>query len=104
MTRSPRAPRVAIDTNLVLSALAFATGRLAPLRFAWQGGHCRPLVSSGRAAELIRVLGYPKFKLNPEEQERLQPQSQASASRLKPLPQRASQTQRICTIENVAPR
>ena len=30
-------PRVVIDTNLVLSALVFAGGRLAPLRLAWQG-------------------------------------------------------------------
>ena len=32
-----RPPRVVIDTNLVLSALVFAGGRLAPLRLAWQG-------------------------------------------------------------------
>ncbi len=71
MTRSPRPPCVVIDTNLVLSALVFAQGRLAPLRHAWQGEHCQPLVSRATAAELIRVLAYPKFKLTPDEQQEL---------------------------------
>jgi putative PIN family toxin of toxin-antitoxin system len=62
---------VVIDTNLVLSALVFAQGRLAPLRHAWQGERCRPLVSRDTAAELIRVLAYPKFKLTPDEQQEL---------------------------------
>lgn len=61
-------PRVVIDTNLVLSALVFAQGRLTPLRLAWQSTHCQPLVSSVTAAELIRVLAYPKFKLTAAEQ------------------------------------
>ncbi len=64
-------PRVVIDTNLVLSALVFAGGRLAPLRLAWQGQQLLPLVSSATAAELIRALAYPKFKLNSIEQEEL---------------------------------
>ncbi|MDO9466777.1 MAG: putative toxin-antitoxin system toxin component, PIN family [Thiobacillus sp.] len=64
-------PRVVLDTNLVLSALVFANGRLAPLRHAWQGGRCVPLVSKATTAELIRVLAYPKFKLNDEEQHEL---------------------------------
>lgn len=64
-------PRVVIDTNLVLSALVFAQGRLAPLRLAWQGGFCQPLVSSVTAAELIRVLACPKFKLSAEDQQEL---------------------------------
>ena len=71
MPRSKRIPRVAIDTNLVLSALVFAHGRLSPLRLAWQGGFCQPLVSSATAAELIRVLAYPKFKLTTENQQEL---------------------------------
>ncbi|MBI3481238.1 MAG: putative toxin-antitoxin system toxin component, PIN family [Nitrosomonadales bacterium] len=68
MPRAKRIPRVVIDTNLVLSALVFAQGRLAPLRLAWQGAHCQPLLSGVTAAELIRVLAYPKFKLTTEEQ------------------------------------
>lgn len=64
-------PRVVIDTNLVLSALVFAQGRLMPLREAWQGRRIQPLVSRDTAAELIRVLAYPKFRLAPEEQQEL---------------------------------
>jgi putative PIN family toxin of toxin-antitoxin system len=71
MPRSKSIPRIVIDTNLVLSALVFAQGRLSPLRHAWQGTHCQPLVSSATAAELIRVLAYPKFKLTAAEQQEL---------------------------------
>ncbi len=60
-----------IDTNLVLSALVFAGGRLAPLRLAWQTQRVLPLVSRATAAELIRTLAYPKFKLAAHEQEEL---------------------------------
>lgn len=71
MPHSKRIPRVVIDTSLVLSALLFAQGRLAPLRLAWQGALCRPLLSSATAAELIRVLAYPKFKLSAQDQQEL---------------------------------
>ncbi len=71
MTRSPRLPRVVINTNLVLSALVFAQGRLGALRHAWQGPHCQPLLSSATAAELLRVLAYPKFKLSAADQQEL---------------------------------
>jgi uncharacterized protein len=71
MPRSKPIPRVVIDTNLVLSALVFAHGRLSPLRHAWQGTQCRPLVSSATAAEFMRVLAYPKFKLTGAEQQEL---------------------------------
>ncbi len=71
MTRPAGPPRVVIDTNLVLSALVFAEGRLTPLRQAWQARRIRPLVSRVTAAELIRVLAYPKFRLTPEEQREL---------------------------------
>jgi putative PIN family toxin of toxin-antitoxin system len=66
-----RSPRVVIDTNLVLSALVFAGGRLAPLRLAWQDQRVLPLVSRATVAELIRALAYPKFKLAAHEQEEL---------------------------------
>ena len=71
MTRSPRLPRVVIDTNLVLSALVFAQGRLGALRHAWQGAHCQPLLSNATAAELLQVLAYPKFKLSAADQQEL---------------------------------
>ncbi|MEQ1775993.1 MAG: putative toxin-antitoxin system toxin component, PIN family [Burkholderiales bacterium] len=69
MTRA--APRVVMDTNVALSSLVFAQGRLAPLRLAWQQSHCCPLASSVTIAELLRVLTYPKFKLTHDEQREL---------------------------------
>jgi uncharacterized protein len=66
-----RPPRVVLDTNCIVSALLFAHGRLAWMREAWQSGRCVPLASRATVAELIRVLAYPKFKLNPAEQEAL---------------------------------
>ncbi|PIX97753.1 MAG: putative toxin-antitoxin system toxin component, PIN family [Hydrogenophilales bacterium CG_4_10_14_3_um_filter_63_21] len=61
-------PRVVLDTNLVLSALVFAQGRLTVLRHAWQEARFVPLVSRATTAELIRVLAYPKFKLDADQQ------------------------------------
>ncbi|HEY8709265.1 MAG TPA: putative toxin-antitoxin system toxin component, PIN family [Burkholderiaceae bacterium] len=60
-----------LDTNLVLSALVFAGGRLAALRAAWQSGRCVPLVSQATASELIRVLASPKFTLTAADREEL---------------------------------
>ena len=71
MPNAQSKPRVVIDTNLVLSALVFFRGRLSPLRLAWQGRQCQPLVSTVTAAELIRVLAYPKFKLSAADQQEL---------------------------------
>lgn len=71
MTRAASPSPVVIDTNLVLSALVFANGRLTPLRQAWQEHRLQPLVSRVTAAELIRVLAYPKFKLAADEQREL---------------------------------
>ena len=64
-------PRVVLDTNVVLSALVFVHGRIAPLRQVWQHARCRPLVSRATAEELIRALAYPKFKLSADEQQEL---------------------------------
>lgn len=64
-------PRVVIDTNLVLSALVFSSGRLTPLRLMWQSQRAQPLVSQATAAELIRTLAYPKFRLTATEREEL---------------------------------
>ena len=71
MSQPSDAPRVVIDTNLVLSALVFAQGRVTPLRLAWQNQQIQPLVSKTTAAELIRVLQYPKFKLSADDQQEL---------------------------------
>jgi putative PIN family toxin of toxin-antitoxin system len=55
---------VVFDTNVVLSALLFSTGRLAWLRLHWQDGGAVPLISPATARELTRVLAYPKFRLS----------------------------------------
>jgi putative PIN family toxin of toxin-antitoxin system len=70
-TAGQRPPRVVLDTNVVLSALVFGKGITARLRAAWQGGHCLPLVSTATAQELVRVLAYPKFRLDAQEQQEL---------------------------------
>src|SRR5687767_9885935 len=63
--------RVVLDTNVVLSALLFTQGRLAPLRPAWQQARFQPLASATTIAELIRALTYPKFALSHDEQQEL---------------------------------
>ena len=63
--------RVVLDTNVVLSALLFTSGRLAWIRRAWQHQQLKPLVCRETASELLRVLAYPKFKLSTAEQQAL---------------------------------
>lgn len=65
------APRVVLDTNIVLSALVFGGGSSARVRAAWQVGAFTPLVCTATAQELVRVLAYPKFKLGAAEREEL---------------------------------
>lgn len=55
------------DTGTVVSALLFANGRLAWLHQHWREGGCVPLISRATAAELTRVLTYPKFGLSPDD-------------------------------------
>jgi len=66
-----RPPRVVIDTNLVLSALVFGGARPGALRRAWQQRRVIPLISTSTATELLRTLGYPKFRLSAAKQEEL---------------------------------
>lgn len=56
--------QVVFDTNVVLSALLFPTGRLAWLRLHWREGGSVQLISPATARELTRVLAYPKFRLS----------------------------------------
>ncbi len=56
--------RVVFDTNTVVSALLFTHGRLAWLRAHWRELGCTPLLSHATAAELDRVLAYPKLQLS----------------------------------------
>jgi putative PIN family toxin of toxin-antitoxin system len=62
---------VVLDTNVILSALVFGKGVTAQVRAAWLSGRCRPLVSAASARELVRVIAYPKFKLDTQAQEEL---------------------------------
>jgi uncharacterized protein len=64
-------PRVVFDTTTVVSALCFPVGRLAWLRIHWRERRCVPLLSSTTAAELLRVLGYPKLRLSSDQQQEL---------------------------------
>lgn len=66
-----RALRVVCDTNVAVSALVFQAGRLAWLREAWAAGTVVPVVSKDTLAELVRVLGYPKLRLDAEETKNL---------------------------------
>jgi putative PIN family toxin of toxin-antitoxin system len=59
-----KTPRVVLDTNCLVSALLFKSGRLAVLRYAWQRGVIQPIVCKETVSELIRVLAYPKFRLS----------------------------------------
>jgi putative PIN family toxin of toxin-antitoxin system len=63
--------RLILDTNTLVSALVFADGRLGWLRHAWQSGRLVPLICRETADELLRVLAYPKFKLDRDEVEAL---------------------------------
>ena len=65
------APRVVLDTNVLVSALLFRTGALVWLREAWAAGTIRPLASRETVTELIRVLAYPKFRLGKEDRAQL---------------------------------
>lgn len=63
--------RVFFDTNSVVSALLFESGRLSWLRSHWRRGDITALVSRATVDELIRVLTYPKFALGKAEIEAL---------------------------------
>ena len=56
--------RVVLDTNVVLSSLLFRSGRLSQLRHSWQDKCFVPVVCHQTMTELVRVLGYKKFKLS----------------------------------------
>jgi putative PIN family toxin of toxin-antitoxin system len=56
--------RVVLDTNVAVSALVFERGVMAWLRHAWQRLLFSPLIDEFSVRELVRVLGYPKLKLD----------------------------------------
>jgi putative PIN family toxin of toxin-antitoxin system len=59
--------RVVLDTNIIVSALVFRSGRLGWLRRGWKRQDLVPLVCKSTFAELLRVLSYPKFGLDEAE-------------------------------------
>lgn len=63
--------RVVLDTNCLVPVLTFSHGKAGQLRAAWQRGDIIPLVCRESITELIRVLGYQKFKLDQEDIESL---------------------------------
>ncbi len=71
MAESATKCRVVLDTNVVLSALVFNHGKLALVRQAWQARRFIPVVSRETTSELVRVLTYRKFRVKPDEQEKL---------------------------------
>lgn len=62
--------RAVFDTNVVLSALVFGR-RLYWLRRAWASGVVAPIVCRETVTELLRVLAYPKFRLDGPERDAL---------------------------------
>ena len=56
--------KAVLDTNVAVSALVFDRGVMAWLRHAWQRPLFTPLIDESGMRELVRVLGYPKFKLD----------------------------------------
>ena len=66
-----KAPRAVLDTNMLVSALLFRSGRLSWLRLAWQTMTFRHVMAKPTTEELLRVLAYPKFRLTSAEVEAL---------------------------------
>ena len=58
--------RAVFDTNVVVSTLVFGR-RLLWLRRAWADGTITPIVCRETITELLRVLSYPKFRLDASE-------------------------------------
>ncbi len=65
-------PRIVFDTNVLLSLWVFALrpagSKFAPLRGMIETGRLLALSRPDCLAEFERVLGYPEFKLTPEQQ------------------------------------
>jgi uncharacterized protein len=76
--------RAVFDTNVVVSALVFGR-RLAWLRQAWASATVVPVVCRPTADELLSVLAYPKFRLDPAER-RLLLEDYLPFAKVVPLP------------------
>ena len=68
---SDSAPRVVLDSNVLLSAVVFAGGTLGRFRSLWTIGTVVPCASKETTEELIRLLANKKFKLDMRDQQSL---------------------------------
>ncbi len=59
--------KVVLDTNVVVSAILFPRGALAAIARLWTGRQIVPLLSAATTTELIRVLAYPKFRMDDDD-------------------------------------
>ena len=66
---APKARRVVLDTNVLVSLYVFADSRFAPLRARMECGEWQAFTDDACLAEFRRVLGYPLFALGEERQE-----------------------------------
>ena len=81
-----RPVRIVLDTNTLISALLFQKDRWTWLREAWKSGAVVPVVCRQTVQELIRVLAYPKFRLDPADQQALLEDLLPYCETLKELP------------------
>jgi uncharacterized protein len=63
-----RAPRVVLDTAVVVTALVFGGGAPSALRLAWQRGRCKPMVCKATLLDLQAQLAHPRLGFMPSEQ------------------------------------
>lgn len=63
--------RAVIDTNVLVSALLLSREKWAWLIHAWKSNRIIPIISRPTPLEILRVLSYPKFQLEPTEKEAL---------------------------------
>lgn len=87
MGKKKVAARIVCDTNVVVSALLFADGRLAWLRQCWRDGVIIPLLSEGTVRELMTVLAYPKFRLTADDIDALLSDYLPYGQSIHPLPE-----------------
>jgi len=81
--------RVVLDTNVLLSLWVFdkypCGSRLAGLRWLIRAGRLQALSRPDCLTEFERVLGYPEFRLSPQQQRRILAEYQAALTWLPPL-------------------
>jgi predicted nucleic acid-binding protein len=63
-----RAPRVVLDTAVVVSALVFGGGAPSALREAWQRGRCKPMICKATLLDLQDKLARPQLGFSRAEQ------------------------------------